>query len=1065
MSRNRWLSRSSRTPVRCRRLIVETLETRTLLAATITVNSALDNDVRDAVLTLREAIEVSNRTLAIASLTNQEQAQVSGTPTANDADTIGFNIPGGGVRTIDLTVGLPDVTESVTIDGYTQPGASANTNGPSQAGNAVLSIELNGTNAGQGLTLVADDCLIRGLVINRSREIGIWVLGDRNRIEGNYVGTDPSGTVARPNIHYGILISGDFGNLADNIIGGASPEARNLISGNEAASGVYVVGVQHQHTVTNTTIQGNFIGTDVTGTVALPNASGIVLHDNATATHIGGSGVGEGNLISGNHYDGIGMGVNENQCGGFGTSIQLSDGDLVQGNRIGTDASGTHSLGNGLEGVSVGFPGNHAVGGTAANEGNIIAFNGCLGVGLLNGHTSVLGNSIFSNAKLGIDIGINGKVEANDTDDTDGGANNHQNFPELNAAVLSNGLAMTVSYRVPSSTTFSAYPLRVEFFKADSDGIEGQTYLGFDIYAAAEAGLTKATTFTPATAVSLGDKIVTTATDAAGNTSEFSAGVVVGCSTIVVNTADSGAGSLRDAIICANTTPNIDHDGDNTVDADAITFAIPGSGVHTISQLSALPTITDPVIIDGYTQPGSGANTLVTGDNAVLLIELNGTNVSWPYSGLDIFAGNSTVRGLVINRFKGDGILLQTFGGDTFGGNVVEGNFIGTDPSGTVAAGNSVFGGGAGVEIFSSSGNRIGGTTPEARNLISANQHIGVEIHDAFSASQNVVQGNFIGTDASGAPMLGNGDAGVSIVGDFAEASGNLVGGIVPGVGNIIAGNLSGVVIIGQMATANAVLGNSIFANYGASGLYLSGAPNDAADADTGPNNLQNYPEISYATTDDGKLKVNYNVPSDPANSTYPMRVEFFLADANGQGKTYLGFDTFTEADFAAGGKTVTLATASPIKVSDKIVATATDSLTAAADIGPANTSEFSAQAIVASPWQNHNPGRLRWDVNDDMHVVADDVLTIVNYINAKGSGKVPDSAENASPFLDVDGDNSVVAADVLDVINYINAGKRLGGEAEATDSEASGQSPTADDVMAILAADVAAQAARKRRA
>jgi hypothetical protein len=186
------------------------------------------------------------------------------------------------------------------------------------------------------------------------------------------------------------------------------------------------------------------------------------------------------------------------------------------------------------------------------------------------------------------------------------------------------------------------------------------------------------------------------------------------------------------------------------------------------------------------------------------------------------------------------------------------------------------------------------------------------------------------------------------------------------------------------------------------------------------------------------------------------MRVEFFLADATGQGKTYLGFDTFTKDDFTAGGKTVALSVNAPIKVSDKIVATATDSLAANLDGVPANSSEFSPRATIVSPWQN--PGKLRWDVTDDTHVVAEDVITIINYINAKGSGKVPDGAANVKPFVDVDGDNSVVAADVLEVINYINAGKRLGGEAEAS----SDQAP--NDVLTLIAADIAAQATRKRK-
>src|SRR5258707_10303704 len=137
----------------------------------------------------------------------------------------------------------------------------------------------------------------------------------------------------------------------------------------------------------------------------------------------------------------------------------------------------------------------------------------------------------------------------------------------------------------------------------------------------------------------------------------------------VTNTNDSGTGSLRQAILDAN-----------SMGGGTIQFNIPGSGVHTISPLSVLPTITQTVIIDGYAQPGSSANTNppTMGINAVLLIELNGQFSGSNFGGLIINAPNCTVRGLVINRFVGDGIRVCT------DGNVFEGNFIGTDPTGTM---------------------------------------------------------------------------------------------------------------------------------------------------------------------------------------------------------------------------------------------------------------------------------------------------------------------------------------------------------------------------------------------
>jgi len=140
----------------------------------------------------------------------------------------------------------------------------------------------------------------------------------------------------------------------------------------------------------------------------------------------------------------------------------------------------------------------------------------------------------------------------------------------------------------------------------------------------------------------------------------------------VINTNDSGAGSLRQAILSANTN----------VGTDTINFNIPGTGVHTITLASDLPAITDPVIIDGYTQPGATQNTLAVGENAALRIEVNGNSKG----GFHIITGGdgSTIKGLVLNRFGCDvagicgAVKLRS------NNNVVSGNFIGTDVGGDV---------------------------------------------------------------------------------------------------------------------------------------------------------------------------------------------------------------------------------------------------------------------------------------------------------------------------------------------------------------------------------------------
>ena len=222
---------------------------------------------------------------------------------------------------------------------------------------------------------------------------------------------------------------------------------------------------------------------------------------------------------------------------------------------------------------------------------------------------------------------------------------------------------------------------RVELFSnaaCDASGNgEGRTFLGFQNVTTDGFGNASINQTVGATAV--GETVTATATDPFGNTSEFSAciGVTAGAQTFTVtNTNDSGAGSLRQAITSANAS---------TGTTDTIAFNIAGAGVKTIAPTSALPDITDPVIIDGYTQPGASANTLAVGNNAVLLIELNGASAGAGVQGLVIRGGGSTVRGLVINRFQSHGIKI-----DTNGGNIIQGNFIGTNAAGNAALGNSL---------------------------------------------------------------------------------------------------------------------------------------------------------------------------------------------------------------------------------------------------------------------------------------------------------------------------------------------------------------------------------------
>src|SRR5271157_3503954 len=267
-----------------------------------------------------------------------------------------------------------------------------------------------------------------------------------------------------------------------------------------------------------------------------------------------------------------------------------------------------------------------------------------------------------------------------------------------------------------------------------------------------------------------------------------------------------GTTTLRQAIVDSNATP-----GPNTID-----FNIPGPGVQTISPASPLPPITVPVVINGYTQPGASPNTLANGYNAVLLIELDGANAPATTDGLLINAGGSTVEGLVINQFGGDGVQITGSGAT---GNMVQGNFIGTNAAGTAALGN-----GTGVVIDSgASNNTIGGTGAGAGNVISGNSSDGIDIGSfsppVSSGNGNLVQANKIGTNAAGTAELGNGNpanlgsfgAGVR----FIDGMSNTVGGTAAGAGNLISGNVNeGIFFLGNDgASDEMVLGNLVGTN------------------------------------------------------------------------------------------------------------------------------------------------------------------------------------------------------------------------------------------------------------
>src|SRR5947207_4850793 len=266
----------------------------------------------------------------------------------------------------------------------------------------------------------------------------------------------------------------------------------------------------------------------------------------------------------------------------------------------------------------------------------------------------------------------------------------------------------------------------------------------------------------------------------------------------VTNTSDSALGSLRQAILDANAHANA-----NANTPDTISFAIPGSGLQTIIPLTALPAITDPVVIDGFTQTGSSANTMAVGNNSVHLIELNGNGAN--FAGLTISAGNSTVRGLVINRFSGNG-PANAINLLTNGGNKVEGCFIGISADGGTAQSNSRLG----IDIESSPNNTIGGLTPAARNVISIYSSAYSIFINGAGSSGTTIQGNYIGTNAAGTAAVAGSIIGVETEGGLAGPGSNIIGGTTAAARNVISGNTSA----GINLQENTITGNLIQGNY-----------------------------------------------------------------------------------------------------------------------------------------------------------------------------------------------------------------------------------------------------------
>lgn len=447
---------------------------------------------------------------------------------------IDFAIPGTGPFKIAPVGNLPGLARFTVIDGYTQTNSHPNTNAVGD--NAAIMIELSGEASAHAYGIAwggfnsGQPAVIRGLCINRFTNATALVSGctgcsgaatGGSTVEGCFIGTDITGTFALPNGR-GIQYLQTF----NARIGGPDPSQRNVISGNQFYGIEPDQGDDGHLLNRDITIQNNYIGTDHTGTNALGNGFGGI---DAPTGGAGGHGFDAHNcLIADNVICANGA------IAGTGSGINWGGAtNRFVRNKIGVGADGLTPLGNAGSGLDL-FVSDSTIGGTNLSDANIIANNGWRGISLTSGtRTAILGNSIFRNAGLGIDLLGNDRT-GNDAGDTDTGPNDLQNFPVLNSAVpVSGSVTINGTLNSISNTTY-----RLEFFLtadfAPNNEPQAGTFLGSTNVTTDAFGNA---TFSAAisTNLSTGGFITATATDPFGNTSEVSDGLAVSATAASLN--------------------------------------------------------------------------------------------------------------------------------------------------------------------------------------------------------------------------------------------------------------------------------------------------------------------------------------------------------------------------------------------------------------------------------------------------------------------------------------------------------------------------------------------------
>jgi hypothetical protein len=947
---------------------------------TTDIDNAATYTLADGTNSLRKCIRISNSTAG--------------------ADVINFNIGGAGPFTIIISAGdLPSIVQQLTINGLSQSGASA--------GN--LMIEINAAAAGNGLTFDngSANSIISGICINRSNR-GIYVVNTsavtiqacytgtditgkiarpcnwngiqvdsspdvviggnsgittrniisgtsqvgirvdnspRILINGNYIGVDATGSVAMPNLGNGIQFVSPCNN---SVIGNGLAGGGNVISGN-GQSGMYI------QSSLSLSIQGNYIGTDYTGSLKIGNQqNGIAVYSGSNNLIVGGAAAGQGNVVSANGQNGV--------------YVESSLTPSFYGNIVGLNAIGTDTLPNKQSGIFINANSNNpTIGGSTVAQRNIVSGNLNSGIYILQSTSPVLyGNYIGTD--------ITGTINYGNTQNGISIYNVSSN-PIIGGSIAGQGNLISGNGQQGLSIDNSTTPII-------KGNIIGLTSTASAIMANGYNGIYITNSSSP----TIGGTSAIERNIVSGN--KQSGMVVISCATPTILGNYVGV-DITGSVNLGNAQQGID--------VEVLNGAVIGNG-----------TLAGMNIVSGNGFNGMNINAAT---NTIIQGNIVGTNISGLISlgngqnGINI--GNVSSNPIVGGAIAGQGNLVSGNGGSGIYFNnsinpIVKGNIVGMASNGTTVIANLQ----AGIAMFNGCNNPVvGGASLPERNLISGNKQIGLHINASISP---IIYGNYIGTDVTGLLNKGNGESGIYIDGGSTNA---IIGSTTLGTNNLISGNaINGIFILNS---ANATIKSNII-GLGIDGITAIGNLGGGIDNESS-NNLvvggTTIPERNLISSNSwfGVL-VNNSLNAIVKANYIGVDISGMLPRGNGEhgvelitsNAALIGGSTLSEGNIISnnGGDGVNINTSTDVVVKACIIGLASDITTAAPNLQGGIGAYSGSHRLIVGGVLIAERNYISSNTGNGITVnSSDDISLVNNYVGVEVTGLIarPNTGNGAS--------------------------------------------------------------------